>query len=72
MECHSVKPLSVFVHNSNVNTAKTDQLYFVLQPAQLLKGDIMVSRNKGDSFFFKRLRGTSLSRINTVQKEHES
>lgn len=30
---------------SRVNAAQTDRLYFVLQPAQLLKGDIMVSAN---------------------------
>lgn len=30
---------------SHVNAAQTDRLYFVLQPAQLLKGDIMVSPN---------------------------
>lgn len=36
--------MCVYTHLSHVNAAKTDQLYFVLQPAQLLKGDIMVSR----------------------------
>uniref|UniRef100_A0A671W463 Tensin 3 n=1 Tax=Sparus aurata TaxID=8175 RepID=A0A671W463_SPAAU len=30
----------IFIHH--VNAAQTDRLYFVLQPAQLLKGDIMV------------------------------
>lgn len=44
--------MCVSIHRSHVNAAQTDQLYFVLQPAQLLKGDIMVS---GYIFFFNHL-----------------
>lgn len=36
--------MCVYIHHSNVNAAQTDRLYFVLQPAQLLQGDIMVSQ----------------------------
>lgn len=39
---HRVKH-RVSVHISHVAAGQTDRLYFVLQPAQLLKGDIMVS-----------------------------
>lgn len=35
--------MCVYIYLSHVNAAQTDRLYFVLQPAQLLKGDIMVS-----------------------------
>lgn len=35
--------MCVSIPLSHVNAAQTDRLYFVLQPAQLLKGDIMVS-----------------------------
>lgn len=38
--------MCVHVIHSNVNATQTEQLCFVLQPAQLLKGDIMVSGNK--------------------------
>ncbi|MEQ2177315.1 hypothetical protein GOODEAATRI_002293 [Goodea atripinnis] len=34
--------ICVCLHLSHVNAAQTDRLYIVLQPAQLLKGDIMV------------------------------
>lgn len=42
--------MSVYVIHSKVNANHTDQLYFVLQPAQLLKGDIMVSGNREVDF----------------------
>lgn len=40
---HKVLICASHVHLSHVNAAETDRLYIVLQPAQLLKGDIMVS-----------------------------
>lgn len=44
---NTVYPLMcVSVIHSKVNATHTEQLYFVLQPAQLLKGDIMVSGNR--------------------------
>lgn len=45
--------MCVYILLSHVNAAQTDRLYFVLQPAQLLKGDIMVGGNVhyNDAFY---------------------
>lgn len=38
--------MCVYMLYSNFNAAQTDRLYFILQPPQLLQGDVMVSGHR--------------------------